>query len=178
MLALAPLSECARLRNGVEVAGLECRDDFRQALIPAADEGFRQLPLELRIAAGEFLGGRPDRSPAPRPAPSRSGSTPRSLGRPLDRFAEVRIHAGGQAFFAILAHHVCGERNDRQSLGAATQFQLRIRRVAVNPSITGIWQSINTASKFVAAILSRASAPLFAMLTSAARFCSIRCATR
>ncbi len=43
----------------------------------------------------------------------------------------------------------------------------RMRRVAVNPSITGIWQSINTASKSVAAMRSRASAPLLAMVTSA-----------
>ena len=39
----------------------------------------------------------------------------------------------------------------------------RMRRVAVKPSMTGIWQSINTASKLDSAMRSKASAPLLAM---------------
>ena len=40
------------------------------------------------------------------------------LGR-FDGLAEVRIHAGGDAVFAVLAHDIGGERDDGQPLAAA-----------------------------------------------------------
>ncbi len=118
MLALAP-SRMRALAHGVEVAGLERRNDIGQALITAADESLGQFPLEIDVAAGEFAAARRDRSPvrARRAFKKRLSASITCAG--FDRFAEVRIHAGGNAFFAILAHDIRGERDDRQPFRAA-----------------------------------------------------------
>ncbi len=109
-----PLQGMRALAHGVEVAHLERRDDFRQALIAAADEGLGQFAFELDVAAGEFAQRRRDRPRAQRSlAFKKRLKALDHLGR-LDRFAEMRIHAGCKAFFAIFAHDIGGERNDGQ----------------------------------------------------------------
>ena len=85
------------LAHGFEVARLERSDDLRQALSPLLTKVSAQLALEFDVAAGELLQRFAVDSPARSPPLSRSGSRHSTTCAELDGFAEVRIHAGGEA---------------------------------------------------------------------------------
>ena len=55
MLALAPLSACARLPMVSKSLDAQRRDDLRQTFVAARDEGLDQFALELGIAAGQLV---------------------------------------------------------------------------------------------------------------------------
>ena len=62
-----------------------------------------------------------------------------------ERFAQVIVHAGRQARFAVALQRIGRDGDDGQhwrSRGRSARSWRRISAVAAKPSITGIWQSI------------------------------------
>ena len=130
------------LAHGVEIAGLECRDDLRQALIAAADEGLGEFALEFRIAAGEFacsalrsiagaaVGAFKKRLKA-------SITWAASIGLPRCASMPAARHFSRSSLMTFAVSAMMGRR-----LAPRLSSSSRMRRVAVNPSMTGIWQSI------------------------------------
>ena len=115
MLALAPFKRVRALADGLEIAHPAGAQDFRQALIAAADEGLHQLALEVEVAAGQFA-QRDHVDFGRRGIGLQVAAEAIDQLRGLDGLAEMRVHAGGNAVLAILAHDIGGERNDGQAL--------------------------------------------------------------
>ena len=106
------------LSHRVEIAGAHRLQDLLEALVAARDEGVDQLALELGIAAGELV----QRIHVDIVQRFLVAQVPAQAIRELrrhDGFADVGVHAGGEAVIAILAHDIRGERDDGQALAEA-----------------------------------------------------------
>ena len=96
------------------------------------------------------ISGTRDRSRRSDSGSARSASQRLQQRRELllgEGLAQEIIHAGGQTAFAVSFHGVRRQRDDGHARAARVSARAGvISAVAVSPSMTGIWQSISTAS--------------------------------